>query len=140
MGVQFNKTFGANLQTQAAAPTTPKVPAKFWLNIGYHEMGTNKQSGEPEMKWISLPGGIPLDTAKPIDFSKSRDKEFIHISQARNALLEDILAECVKLAPGEDFYFDTAIPGLKIQFHAVKEAVEVPDESENPFRRKFSFA
>ena len=87
---------------------------------------------------MALPGGIPLDTVKRIDVTKGT-KYYVALGTARNELLDDVLGACKTMLPGEDKYIGEA-GGIQFQLHMVKDEAEPVPESENPFRRKFSFA
>ena len=139
MGVQFSKTFGALANPVATTmTTTPKVPAKYWLNFGYLQDIENPTTGEIVPTFVAMPGGIPLDTVKRIDVTKGT-KYYVALGTARNQLLDDILEACSHMTPGEDKYIGEA-GGLQFQLHMVKDEAETVPENENPFRRKFNFS
>lgn len=136
MAIVSNIKFGAQLPQQAAAPsTTPRVPAEFWMNIGYRTQVLNEETGEMVEKFVSLKQGVPLDTMARNDVSKG-SKAYLQPATAQNELLDDVLEACKSLEPGEDRY----ITELEIQLHRVRGPAEVIAPSENPFRRKMSFA
>ena len=79
-----------------------------------------------------------LDTQTKKDVSRG-SALYLAQATAQNNLLDDVLEACKSLEPGEDKYIGEA-GGLQIQLHRVKAAAEAVEPSENPFRRKFTFA
>jgi hypothetical protein len=136
-GIRLATSYGAGLvQQNALASMTPKVPAVYWMNVGYEsEPVLNEETGEMVTKFISTPYGIPLDTMAKKDVSKGQ-KQHLQLATAQNDLLDLILKACESLQPGED----RLIPELTIQIRRINNKAEVVEPSANPFRRSFSFA
>lgn len=131
MGINFDRTFGAQSNV-AAAPATSndrsaQPKAQFWLNIGYVAENANDDGSDA---FIALPLGIPLDTQKPVD-TRSSNEGYRERMAARNDLLEQIMAVAETMAGGEE-----KILNLHIQLRRVAPD-QAPVESEtNRFARK----
>ena len=132
-----SKVFGARNPTQNTNKED-RIPAKFWLNIGYSIDLMNTLTGEVETKFVSLPQGIPLDTMVRRDVSKGTPT-FLAQATARNDLLDQILEVCATMKPGEDKIIgDTG--DLQLQIHCVADAAEVVAPTDNPFRKRLTLA
>jgi hypothetical protein len=112
--------------------------AQYWLNIGYRVEVPTADGQGTEVKFVSLPVGIPLDTMKPLEMPRSQS--FAQLQAARNDLLEQVMKEAQKLEPGEDVVVGTGT-GLEIQIRRVSGAAETPAvDGSNPFARDLGFA
>ena len=105
----------------SARPTEDRQDAKVWLNIGYYVeiVGANG----PELKFVNLPMGMPLDTMKPAKIT-GQNEDWIKLQTARNGLLDEMQKLGAQLKPGETH--DLTQPGgLVIQLRRINESVEV---------------
>jgi hypothetical protein len=124
----FAAIFGnaANL-AGAASATAPRKKAEFWMNVGY-EVGDG--STDANYNFVSLPAGIPLDTTDKIDVRSAG--EYGQFQTRRNGLLDTVLAEAAKLAPGESRIFGPR-GGLQIQLRRVAQNEAPVITAETPF-------
>lgn len=130
MGINFNKTFGAQSNNVASASKDDRPKSQFWLNIGY-DSGVKDDEGNS--RFVSLPAGIPLDeSADPLP-TNSRNAEYAAFNAARNDLHDQIMAVAKDLKPGEERMLN-----LSIQLRRVNgEAAPVTREA-NPFAKNLS--
>jgi hypothetical protein len=103
--------------------------ANFWMNIGYSStftVGEGKEAVE-ETRFISLPGGIPLDSLKPVATNSSNE---VYAAQqaARNDLYEQVMEIANSLQPGEE-----TMVKLQVQVRRVAEERATIDPSQNIF-------
>jgi hypothetical protein len=133
-GLNLRSFTGFNRE-QAADPIKDEA-AEFWLNIGYETKVNN--DGVEETIFVSLARGIPLDSIKPFDVSKTRSDNMAGLRDAQNKLQESFMAEARTLAPGEQklLIVDEAI-GLAVQVKRVRAAQTAP--TENALVRPVSF-
>lgn len=128
MAIDFEKLSFGNKNTPAKAANGDAPKAKFWLNIGY-AVDVKDENGNDEERFVSLPQGIPLDTQEALP-AKGKNQEWKAFQQARNGLLEQIMAAAQTLEPGEG-----QLLNLQIQLRRVnEEEVETTIEN-NPFAR-----
>lgn len=121
---RFN--LGNNLPEAAASSTKEeRVPAKFWLNIGY-EVEVTGSDGTTETRFVSLPMGIALDTQQHKKPGKITTETGQLIS-AGNDLLDDLI-KAAQAIPGGN----TQIVNLQVQIRHVAEPT-VLASSDNPF-------
>lgn len=129
--IEFNKTFGAANNAPAAAQTgtaqAAQPKARFWLNIGYSVPGTKEGDDD---RFVSLPLGVPVDTQEHVSI-QSRNVEYSQFQQARNDLLDQIMAAAEKLDAGEG-----KILNLQIQLRRISGDVEATPVDQNPFARQ----
>lgn len=129
----FNRNNNSNSGQQA-----DQEKAEFWLNIGYETSVTNEDTGKEETIFVSLARGIPLDSIKPFDVSKTRSDNMAALRDAQNGLHESFMAEARALEPGEaKLLIVDADIGLAVQVKRVKAEQAIPEE--NTLRRVVSF-
>jgi hypothetical protein len=119
----FERTFGQNAGNLAggASSVEQRDPAEVWMNVGYVvETGNEEQ---PTM-FVSLPGGIAIDTMKPIEI-KSRNGDYASFLSARNELLVKVQSRASQLKPGEEVIYDVG-GGLALQLRRVNDPVVAP--------------
>ena len=118
-------SLGDNLPTAAAASAKEeRIPAKFWLNVGY-EVEVTGSDGTNETRFVSLPVGLPLDTQQ---HKASRGTgEVAQIISAGNDLLDELVKAAQAIPPG-----GTQIVNLQIQIRHVQEQ-NVVASGNNPF-------
>ena len=121
---RFN--LGNNLPEAAASSVKEeRIPAKFWLNIGY-EVEVTGSDGTTETRFVSLPMGIALDTQQHKKPGKITTETGQLIS-AGNDLLDDLIKAAQAIPGGA-----TQIVNLQVQIRHVAEPT-VLASSENPF-------
>ena len=121
---RFN--LGNNLPEAAASSVKEdRVPAKFWLNVGY-EVEVTSSDGTTETRFVSLPMGIALDTQQHKKPGKITSETGQLIS-AGNNLLDDLIKGAQGIPGGA-----TQIVNLQVQIRHVAEPT-VLASSENPF-------
>ena len=121
---RFN--LGNNLPEAAASSTKEeRIPAKFWLNIGY-EVDITGSDGTEETRFVSLPMGVALDTMQHKKPGKITS-ETGQIISAGNTLLDDLIKAAQAIPAG-----GTQIVNLQIQIRHVAEPT-VLAASDNPF-------
>lgn len=127
MAIDYNSTttFGQRKSNQAQAQQAGDKPAaQIWLNIGY----TPEHTGdEGKYDFVSLPVGIPLDTAEHIRIKGGSD-EFREFQHARNGLLDMLLDAAKQLQPGQ-----SELVNLQIQIRRVADQAENAAPIENRF-------
>lgn len=125
--INFARPFGAKPEAaaQSKGNNSDRPKSRFWLNIGYDSGVKDEATGGT--KFVSLPTGIPLDGQDRVK-TNSRNDEFAAFQQARNALLDQILAAAEKLAPGEE-----RLLNLQIQLRRVNDEVEEVTLDKNQF-------
>lgn len=127
----FRKAFGQQSNRSTGSEDRPK--AEFWLNIGYQvEYPTEEGT---EMRFVSLPTGIPLDTQDPVKVS-GKNEAFIQFQSARNDLMEQLLGLAKTLEPGEERIIGTG--ELVIQLRRVNAEVQAVKPTDNLFSKKLS--
>lgn len=89
-------------QRQPAQATTERKVSEFWLNVGVVLPGAGKPDadGNPTDLFVNLPNGIPLDDMKPAKVTGT-NRDFIHLNQTKNAILEQLQKAAANLKPGE---------------------------------------
>lgn len=123
---------GASSHQQAGARTNDRPQAQFWVNTGYIV-------GEgDEARFVSLPGGTPLDTTPDVA-TKSSNEEYSNFQQARNALKAALIERAKKLAPGEAVIIGGTEGGLCIQLRRVTAEAAPTAPGNNPFIKSLSF-
>jgi hypothetical protein len=138
MALTFNETFPVRGGNQAAKKD--QTPAVYWLNIGY-QTEVQTEEGTTEVRFVSLPLGIPLDTQELLK-TNSRNESFAQFQAARNDLHAQIMDLAKGLEPGEETILALDPKnGLAIQLRRVNEATAaVVDPAANPFARKLKLA
>jgi len=136
MTIGSNRTYGRS--PAAAAPAKEeRVAAVWWLNFGYPVLVQEEVDGEMKEveKFVSLPGGVALDTMKEHEIKGSIPYQ--QLLTAKNDLLKELLTEGANMAPGEEIILvdDVAKTGFQVRLRRVKEAAAPIPTSENPFRR-----
>ena len=132
MAIDFSKTFGSKNNTAAASSNNERPKAQLWLNVGYLSDALDDNG---ERRFVSLPTGIPLDTQERLD-TRSRNRDFAQFQAARNDLLDQILSQGEKLAPGESVVLETEV-GLAIQIRRINEELAEANAGEgNAFAKK----
>lgn len=127
----LNTVFGAR-NTQATEGREDLPQAEFWANLGYvHGEGDNA-------KFISLPVGIALDTMKRNNVRNQ--SEFSRQMAASNDLLDQLLTEAGKLAPGDSVILPGDIAGLRLQLRRRSDPANAATAGDtNEFSRKLNF-
>lgn len=122
--LDFNKPNLVNTPTNSNSGAKGDRPkAQIWLNVGYSVEATNSETNETETKFISLPVGIPIDTAEHVKVS-GNNADFRALRSAQNSLLDQILEAGKALKPGEE-----RLLNLQIQLRHVKdEAAPIADD------------
>jgi hypothetical protein len=101
VSASVNRNLIAKTSQAAQAPAiTEKVPAKYWLNIGY-DVDVQAEDGTVTTKFVSIPVGAALDTQKPLDASSKNDV-FAQFQQARNDLLNQLIELGATFKPGQE--------------------------------------
>ena len=119
-------SLGDNLPTAAAASAKEeRIPAKFWLNVGY-EVEVTGSDGSNETRFVSLPMGIALDTMQHKKPGKITT-ETGQIISAGNDLLDELVKAAQAIPAG-----GTQIVNLQIQIRHVAEQGVLPS-GDNPF-------
>jgi hypothetical protein len=115
-GARQSNRFAAITSTAATAEKRPA--AEFWLNPGF-------VTGNEKYPFVSLPLGLPLslDDRKEI----RGNSEYANLLSAQNDLLEEIIEQAQKLAPGDDM-----IVMMPVQIRRVRGEQEQVAASENP--------
>lgn len=130
MAINPARTFGSRNTAPAAKAELEK--AQFWINIGYV---SDVKDDDGTHRFVSLAKGIPLDSLEDLPVN-SRNEGYAYFQQARNDLRKDLLEECRKLAPGEDFIFDAEPGQITIQMRRVSDENTSAPTGVNPFARK----
>lgn len=107
---------------------TDRPKAQVWLNVGTTVDIPNPDTGEMESVFVALPVGIPLDTMEAMEVRGS-NKNWAHMVQAKNWLLDQLQALGGNVKPGEEQLVD----GLQIQVKRVGKSQASTDEGDNPF-------
>lgn len=125
----FNRSaLEANTQAAVVGKEMPK--SQYWLNIGY-EVEVPNEDGELVNTFVSLPFGLPLDNMEPVK-TGSKNQRYAALQQAKNALLDALLAHAKEMPAGSEEIID-----LKIQLRRVNGEAEVSiSNGENPFVKK----
>lgn len=110
---------GATPQADTTKPERKK--SETWMNVGVNIRGGAEDGSD---LFVTLPGGIALDNATPVEVSGSSSK-MIELKQTKNALLELVQAEAAKLAPGEAII-------LPIQFRVEIRRKAAPAQTAGP--------
>lgn len=139
MGIQA--TFGTRGRTNNANSIDANgemKKAQYWLNFGY--VADTIVEGEDEPRFVSLPVGIPLDTMERLN-TRSSNQMFAQFQAARNNLLDEILANCKTLEPGNSLVLPLAGEGgLAVQIRRVNAEQTQPSiGNDNPFARSLEF-
>lgn len=128
----FRPSFSKPATKQSS--TEPQDKSQFWLNIGYNvELDAVDEDGRvsEESRFISLNYGIPVDRIEAVS-TKSSNPNWAMEQQARNDLLDQLLAHAGEMKPGE-----TQVIDLQIQLRRIKNESEIlVPTSDNPFSRK----
>lgn len=135
MAVNFERTFGSkNNNVQGNGSTKDDRPkAQFWANIGYEIT-----DGDGNIRFISTPVGIPLDTQEKLK-TNSSNREFAAFQGARNNLLDQLIELASTFEPGEErIVCQDENTGLAIQLRRVNEEAEAIPTDANPYTRKLS--
>lgn len=136
-GLNLSSFSGFN-RNNNSAQGSEQEQAEFWLNIGYETTVTNEETGKVETIFISLARGIPLDSIKPFDVSKTRTANMAQLRDAQNHLHESFMEEARKLEPGESRLIIEDLPlGLSVQLKRTKAEQAIPQE--NALRKVVSF-
>lgn len=102
-------------------PAADRPKAQLWLNVGMW-------AGEGDTaKFVSLPTGIPLDTQEPVS-TRGQNADYVSFQQARNELLEALIAAGLQLNPGED-----TLVNLQVQVRRVNDDNEVVASADNAY-------
>lgn len=132
----FGEKFGAAVASTKGAEDRKNLPkAQFWLNIGYQT--TVEIDGVPEVRFISLPQGIPLDTMTLVD-AKSNNELFRMLRSAQNDLHEQLMAKAATMQPGDEVILGEETEGLMIQLRRVKEEAAPIASDKNPLFKKLA--
>lgn len=131
MALDAKDIFGASSTGNGGSNERPK--ALLWLNIGYEAEFTNAD-GVIEKRFVSLPVGVPVDTMAQLKANTSNE-QYNQFQQARNSLLEQLIAAGMALPAGES----KAIPQLQLQLRKVSDQLAAPAAAGNPFLKVLSF-
>lgn len=136
---QFDGKFGQTVaQVRGEGQSKKDLPkAQIWMNIGYQQPFTNPESQEEEVRFISLPQGLPIDTMEKLE-EKGNSDIFRAIRNGQNNLLDQIIAKGKTLQPGEEVIIAMGENGLAIQLRRVKAEQAPIDPTHNPLVRQLS--
>lgn len=127
MAIDFNKaSLSANKTVKADRPK-----AQLWINVGY-QVEVETSEGK-EMRFVSTPFGMPMDTQEPVP-TNSSSEVFAALQSAKNDLLAQIITAGMEMKPGE-----AKLLNLQVELRRVNEPQAIvthPDQ--NPFIRKLS--
>ena len=117
---QVNNSVLANVIKGTANPSGRAAPQEraqsdIFVNVGV-EIEING-----EMKLLSLPFGLPLDTMNPLTI-RGQNEEWNQEATVRNELLQALVKMGQGLEPGEGVIQS----GLKVQIYRRKEQTETP--------------
>ena len=101
--------------TGGRAPQSERQQADIFINVGV-EVEING-----EMKLLSLPFGLPLDTMNALTI-RGNNEEWNQEATVRNELLQTLVKMGQGLEPGEG----SIMGGLKVQIYRRKEQAETP--------------
>lgn len=134
-----NSTFSANFPKSRAPKNENFVPAKFWLNIGY-EVEYPVDGDTTEMRFLSLPMGIGLDTQEKVA-TNSQSEVYAAFQTARNELHEQLMAVANTLKPGEaKIVSRDPVTGLCTQLRRVNDEKPAIKSDVNPFTKSLALA
>jgi hypothetical protein len=133
MSIDLQASAVARAQAAKAAQAPPanvveKVPAKYWLNIGY-DIDVQAEDGTMTTKFVPIPVGAALDTQKPLDVS-SKNEGFSAFQQARNDLLTQLIELGATFKPGQEETIN-----LIVKLRRVEDKRPVIQPEGNPFSR-----
>jgi hypothetical protein len=130
MAVDFSQFANNKAQSKAAA-SDDKQKSQVWLNIGIN-IPLPQADGSVENVFVSLPFGLALDTMEHA-VAKGNSKDWAHMVQAKNWLLDELKKASDKIAPGKT----ETITGLEIQMRKIGEA-EAANPNENMLLKAMS--
>lgn len=135
----FDKKFGDKLNNGGSQSTNKRdLPkSQIWMNIGYSQTFHNPETEKDEVRFISLPQGMPIDTMESLEEKGSSDL-FRAMRAAQNNLLDQIKAKGASLQPGEEAIIAVGENGLAIQLRRVKAEQAAIAPEVNPLVRQLS--
>jgi hypothetical protein len=140
--LDFNRTFGGLGNTQVDAPATSgrrKPDAQTWCNVGYSVVVDEVIDGKTQKvtKFVSLPGGIALDTMDPAQ-RRGNNADYNAFIDAKNNFMRQMQEAAAALAPGEEKIIGD-VGGIQIQLRRVSDKPEETPVDQNRYAVKLPF-